>query len=327
MKKIIAVLLAVCMSATALFGCGGSNGNENQEEKTGISIVTTVFPIYDWVKNLTAGVADVEIDMLLDNGVDLHSFQPTAQDLMKISTCDLFIYVGGESDEWVEDALKNATNEKMAALNLLELLGESALEEEEVEGMEPEKKEEESEEEGPEYDEHIWLSLKNAKVLTEKIKDALCQADAKNIDAYEKAWKDYDQAITDLDTKFSEELTVDGGKVLVFGDRFPFLYLTRDYDFQYFAAFKGCSAESEASFETICFLASKVDEYKLKHVMCLEGSDQSIAKTIIDNTESKDAEILTLNSMQSTTGADVEGGANYLDIMKENLETLKKTIQ
>ena len=156
MKKTVSVLLAVLL-LLGLWACGGTASKDTNT----IHIVTTIFPVYDWLKNVAGEGGGMEITMLLDSGVDLHSFQPTAQDILKISTCDMFVYVGGESDAWVEDALKTATNKDMVVLDLMEELGDLAKEEEAVEGMEAHE-EEDHEEEGPEYDEHIWLSLKNA---------------------------------------------------------------------------------------------------------------------------------------------------------------------
>ena len=262
--------------------------------------------------------------MLLDNGVDLHSYQPTADDIMKISECDLFIYVGGESDAWVEDALKEAVNKNMKVINLLDVLGNTVKEEEVVEGMQTE---EEESEEGPEYDEHVWLSLKNAKVLCKAIADDLADIDAENAHIYQSNEQDYVKKLDDLDKQYQEVVDASSQKTLIFGDRFPFRYMVDDYGLSYYAAFVGCSAETEASFETITFLAKKTDELGIRNIMTIEKSDQKIAKTIIDNTKDKNQNILTLNSMQSTTSDDVKNGTTYFSVMEDNLEVLEEALQ
>ena len=269
--------------------------------------------------------------MLLDNGVDLHSYQPTAEDIMKIASCDLFIYVGGESDEWVEDALAESTNPDMKVINLLETLGDKVQEEEVVEGMEAEEEEEEEGEEGEEeeveYDEHVWLSLKNAEILVDEIANNLAEIDADNVDTYKTNAANYVTELTALDEKYATAVSEGNADTILFGDRFPFRYLVDDYGLNYYAAFVGCSAETEASFETINFLSEKVDELGLKTVLTIENSDQKIAETIISNTKNKDAQILAMDSMQTTTSEDVANGVTYLGVMEENLKVLTEALK
>lgn len=532
MKKLISTLLAPVMLASLLAGCGstakpaeeantetkteavsGNGSSAAAEEKADgkkLNIVTTIFPEYDWVKEILGeNLKNVDLTMLLDNGVDLHSYQPTADDIVKISTSDLFIYVGGESDTWVEDALKESVNKDMKVINLLETLGDSVKEEEVVEGMEaehdhhhdhskevstfednevqdrsisdwegewksaypyaldgsldeafeakaasgkmtaeeykayyqkgyetdianmeikgntisysydngetvsaeykyvgyfiqnwsggtkaamyrfesmnpeskapkyieindhmigPEKAEhfhfrmsDESfeaiedpenrwptffpmdftgeeicedlkghdhkhEEEEAEYDEHVWLSLKNAEQLVSAISESLCEIDAENAESYKANTEAYLTKLDELDKKYQETVDKAGNKTVLFGDRFPFRYLVDDYGLSYYAAFVGCSAETEASFETISFLAQKMDELKLPAVLTIEGDNHKIAETINGNTKAQSAEILTMDSMQATTSKDVENGANYLDIMTKNLDVLKTAL-
>ena len=310
----------------------GQNANESLESAGRLKIVTTIFPEYDWVREVLGEKAqDADLFMLLDNGVDLHSYQPNAEDIMNISNCDLFIYVGGESDEWVEDALKEKVNENMVVINLLETLGDSVKEEELVEGMEGEEEEEEGEEEGeeeegPEYDEHVWLSVKNARVIVGKIAESLEALDPSDADIYKANADNYNQKLSDLDAAYEEAVSEATCKTLVFGDRFPFRYLVDDYGLSYYAAFVGCSAETETSFETIAFLAGKVDELGLKYVVTIEGADHKIAETIISNTGDKDRKILTMDSLQSTTSKDVQSGTTYLGVMEQNLEVLKEAL-
>lgn len=326
-KRIVSLILAIVLMSGCLWGCG--SGKEPQsEEKEGIRIVTTIFPEYDWVKNILGdNPAGAELTMLLDEGVDLHSFQPTADDILKISTCDLFIYVGGESDAWVDDALKEAVNKDMIVLNLLDILGDAVKEEETVEGMEAEEEEEAAgQEEEAEYDEHVWLSLKNAETIVEKITEALVRIDPDHADIYESNAEAYAGQMEELDARYQDTVSTAGTRTFLFGDRFPFRYLADDYGLTYYAAFVGCSAETEASFETVTFLAEKVDELSLPAVMTIEGTDHRIAETIVQNTEKKNQKILTMDSMQSTTKQDVEKGASYLSIMEKNLAVLKEAL-
>ena len=299
------------------------------EEAGKIRVVTTIFPIYDWVREIAGDTGNTEITLLLDSGVDLHSFQPSAQDILKVATCDLFIYVGGESDEWAEDALAEAVNPDMVVISLVEALGENAKAEEIVEGMQAEEEEEEGEEgeeEEPEIDEHVWLSLRNAQVFTSAIADALAQKDSANADSYRANAEAYGAKLAALDAAYAEAVDSAAHKTLLFGDRFPFRYLTDDYGLAYYAAFAGCSAETEASFETVIFLAKKTDELQLPAVLTIEGKDHRIAETIIGSTADKNRKLLTLNSMQGTTANDIEQGATYLKIMEDNLAVLKEAL-
>ena len=506
MKKIFALLLAFLMTVGVLAGCGKQAGSDaadsasNTDNKK-LKVVTTIFPEYDWVRQILGDKAEsADITMLLDNGVDLHSYQPTADDIVKISDCDLFIYVGGESDGWVEDALKNATNKNMKVINLLDVLKDTVKTEEAMPGMQAEEghnhgyshfddsdvqdrtlsdwagdwqsvypylqngtldavmerkaengdksaaeyrayyetgyqtdvsqitidaennticfvkdgiaakavyeykgyqiydyesgsrgvryffeavsgdadapkyvqfsdhgiapgkaehfhiysgndgfdalsQEMENwptyypadmsgdeiaadmlEHEEKEYDEHVWLSLKNAKTLCEAIADALEELDADNKDAYAANTAAYVQQLTALDENYQNMVASAARKTVLFGDRFPFRYLVDDYGLSYYAAFAGCSAESEASFETVSFLANKVDELDLPCVLTIEGAQHKIAETIVQNTAEKDQKILTMDSMQSTTSDDVKSGTTYLSVMEQNLSVLSEAL-
>ncbi len=574
MKKILAGFLTLMMTMSLLSGCGSAPADATQEDTTTqettqeagateetaddgkLQIVTTIFPAYDWVKTILGeNAANVDLTMLLDNGVDLHSYQPTADDIVKISNCDMFVYVGGESDAWVEEVLGEAKNADMQVINLLEVLGDKVKEEEIVEGMEhehehegeeaheeehahegeeaheeehahegeeahehehaqeaekqqehshdhdeeiteddikprevsefagewqslypvlmtgaldeyvefqAEKKEisvEESREEiemkwncgvktikiednsitlffddgsqksgtyeyagfatktneegkissirheflkkdgdGPKYvmlndhghepvdhvehfhiyfgdnnfdelvttksnpffvdakldakgclenvmghekghdhnhehehehemDEHVWLSLKNAMVLCDALTEAVKTIDADNAQTYQENADAYKAELTALDEAYAKAVEGAKKKTVLFGDRFPFRYLTDDYGLTYFAAFSGCSAETEASYETVVFLADKTDEEGLSAILTIEGENHKIAETIRENTKTKEQEILTMNSMQTTTSADVEAGASYLTIMTDNLEVLQTALQ
>lgn len=333
-KKIGIYALTFAMAAMGMTGCSsGSSGNSaselsevttqaaNKTSSEPFSVVCTIFPEYDWVREILGDHADnVDISYLLDSGVDLHNYQPTADDIMKISTCDLFVYVGGESDEWVEDALAEATNKDMKVINLMDVLGDSAKVEELKEGMQESEHEHEEGEE--EYDEHVWLSLKNAKVLCAEIEKNIEAIDSANAADYKANLDSYIAKLSELDNSF--QTLVDGSsvKTLVFGDRFPFRYFVDDYGLDYFAAFIGCSAESEASFETIMFLSDKINELDCNTVFTLENSNKDIANAVINNSGKKGVQTAELNSLQSVSKDDISGGESYLSLMQKNYDVL-----
>ena len=505
MKKMIPLFLVLTMAVGLLAGCGKKNAAEKGESDSNkLSVVTTIFPEYDWVKEILGDKAgSTDLTMLLSSGVDLHSYQPTADDIVKISDCDLFIYVGGESDKWVDDALKEATNKDMKVIDLLEVLGDSVKTEETVEGMQetehahdhskevstfedhevqdrslsdwagswqsaypfaldgtlddafaamaeegemtadeyktyyqkgyktditnigiegdhiaftyedgkkvgsdykyigyyiqnwstgtkaamyrfeavdrtsgapiyiefndhmiesaapehfhirmsnesfdaivdPEKswptffpadmtgedlcEHMEGHDHEEEADEHVWLSLKNAKTLVRAISDALQELDPDNKDTYAANTSAYIEKLSALDGAYQSAVDGAARKTVLFGDRFPFRYLVDDYGLRYYAAFAGCSAESEASFETVSFLAKKVDELGLPCVLTIEGKNHKLAETIVQSTTKKNQKVLTMDSMQSMTSEDAANGATYLSVMEQNLSVLKEAL-
>ncbi len=343
LNKLFAMILSIAILMTAL-GTASAIADEKK-----LNVVTTIFPIYDWVREIAGPDGNADITLLLDSGVDLHSYQPTAVDIMKIATCDVFIYVGGESDEWVEDVLKEAVNPNMIVINLLECLGDEVKMEELVEGMEHEHDHEGDEhdedhdhedddhdhhendhDEGHEHeeeaDEHVWLSLRNAVKLVSAIAVKLTEADPIHADLYQTNAAAYSEKLSALDAQYAETTAQAAYQTILFGDRFPFRYLTDDYDLTYYAAFSGCSAETEASFQTILFLAQKVDELNLPAVLTIEGTNHKIAETIIQTTRNKNQKLLTLDSMQGITAADVQAGTSYLSIMQANLNVVKEAL-
>ena len=333
MKKYISLFVAIVLIISNICACGKTNTVDVQiTEQTSTKnskIVTTTFPIYDWVNNILGEKFDKNnVDILLDNSVDLHNYQPTSADIVKISNSDLFIYVGGESDKWVPSVLEQVSNKKLKAISLMEYINADLRPEEEKEGMEEDHEEEHEgeEEHEEEYDEHIWLSLKNAKKLVSAISNVLQELDADNKSIYAENTTQYIDKLQTLDKEYTDMVNNASNKMLIFGDRFPFLYMTKDYGLDYYAAFKGCSAETEASFKTIAFLAQKLDEYNLDYIFTIEGTNHKIAETIIENSNNKDRKILTLNSMQSTTTKDIESVSNYIDIMQKNLDVLKQVL-
>ena len=288
------LLIVLIVLSALLLGCGrnnstGATGSTTRPDVKGkpISVVATVFPAYDWARQIIGEDNErVALTLLLDKGADFHSYQPTVEDIYKISTCDLFIYVGGESDKWVPDALAQATNKDMTVLCLLDALGSAVREEEAPEGAEAH---EEEEAEGPSYDEHIWLSLRNARTLCASIREAMIGLDDDGGKTYWPNFKAYDEKLSELEHAYAETIAAAPRRILLFADRFPFLYLAKDYDLTCFAAFSGCSAESEASFETVNFLVNKLDELELSHILVLEGGDTRLAETIIANSRAKSA--------------------------------------
>ena len=506
MKKIIALVLVLALAVSLLAACGQENtiGEANaaaSQDDGKLRIVTTIFPEYDWVREILGDQADrADLTMLLDNGVDLHSYQPTADDIAKIADCDLFLYIGGESDEWVDDALKESTNPNQKVINLMEVLGGTTKTEEAMPGMQAEEghnhgyshfadsdvqdrtlsdwtgdwqsvypyledgtldqvmerkaengdktaeeyrsyyetgyktdvekividgnantmefvkngvsskaiyqykgyqiydyesgnrgvryffeatggdsgapkyvqfsdhgiapgkaehfhiyagnggfdalseemenwptyypsdmtgdeiTEDMLEHEEKEYDEHVWLSLRNAETLCTAITNALGELDPDHKDVYTANASTYLQKLDQLDQSYQQTVDAAARNTLLFGDRFPFRYLVDDYGLTYYAAFAGCSAESEASFETVSFLAKKVDELALPCVLTIEGTQHKIAETIVQNTKKKDQKVLTMDSMQATTSDDVKAGTTYLSVMEKNLGVLKEAL-
>ena len=252
---------------------------------------------------------------------------------MKVSSCDLLIYVGGESDQWIEDALESAQNKDMKTINLMEVLGDTIKEEETVEGMQDSEHEHGHEDEHAhegedekEYDEHVWTSMRNASVICDAIAEVLEEMDPENKEIYASNAATYQAELLNLDTEYQNTVDNANQDTLLFADRFPFRYLVDDYGLNYYAAFSGCSAESEASFKTVTFLAGKLDEMGIKTVLTIEKSDDRIAQTVIENTKEKDQKILELNSMQSITSDEIKDGVTYLSVMGDNLNVLKEAL-
>lgn len=323
MKKIICLLCVILLAAFCLTPLSACSAKDDGKLK----VVCTIFPIYDWALNVIGERAsDVSVTLLQDSGADLHSYQATVADLAAIAEADVFIYVGGESDDWVEDALRSVKNKKMQKVDLLSVLGDKALVEEIVEGMEHEEEEEEEGEEETELDEHVWLSLRNAEVFTQAIANALSSADDAGKETYQANAKKYIASLQELDLAYATAIRAASRDTLLFGDRFPFRYLVSDYGLKYYAAFVGCSAESNASFETISFLASKVNELDLKVILKLENSNGDIAEGIKNASNAKNQRVLVLDSLQSSNKKEYANGRNYLSVMASNLEVLKTAL-
>lgn len=324
LKKIL--FLIAILSSSLFLSCKAKKMDTSDR----VNIVCTIFPEYDWVRNIidTEGDTKTTVTLLVKNGVDLHSYQPSATDMITLKNCDVLMFVGGESDKWIYDAIENPTNQNMIKINLMEVLKNHIKEEEIVEGMQIENKDSNSKTEKElEYDEHVWLSIKNAKIICEYFTKTLISLIPENAGEYQTRYEEYLKKLDAMDLSFNAITREVQNKTLVFCDRFPFRYLLDDYDLKYFAAFAGCSAETEASFETIAFLAKKLNELDLNAVIVLENSDKKIAKTVIGNAKRPKCDILTMNSMQSVTLRQAFAGVSYISEMQKNLETIQTALK
>ena len=330
MKKFAAFVMVVFAVALALSACGMDSNAKSLANKK-VSVVATIYPQYDWLKNILGEYADkVDLKLLIKNGTDLHSYKPSAQDIASIANADLVVYVGGESDEWIEKALEATPKAGRMQVNLMQVLGDRVKEEEVVEGMQAEEHEHEHHEhaEAPENDEHIWLSLKNAQILVKNLAESVSKIDTANAPVYRANAIIYASKLHDLDWAYDSTVSNASQKTILFGDRFPFRYMVDDYGIKYYAAFVGCSAESEASFETVAFLAGMMDSLSLPVIFTIDGSRSNVALAVRNASKnSKSVPVLQLNFMQSVTDEQIRSGVDYMSIMKSNLETLKKGLK
>lgn len=323
-RAIAAVFAAIaCVLPVGLAGAGCGSGADSG----GITVLCTIFSEYDWVKQIISGVTDengapaLNVKLLGENGIDMHNYEPSAADTMTIGKCAAFVYVGGESDDWVEAAIKSSGNKTLVKINLFEILNDKGLllceEEDDHEG-------EEHDHDGAcEYDEHVWLSLKNAQVIVDALCDKICLLDSANAQKYKQNASEYNAKLSELDKSYENAVEKATYDTLVFGDRFPFAYLLNDYGIKHDAAFSGCSADSEASFKTIIRLAEKVDELNLPAIIKIDGATHEIAETVKENTANKNQRIIEFNSMQSVKKAQIESGLTYISVCEQNLNALK----
>lgn len=305
-KKLrIFAVIAALLPMMFLTSCGDT------ENSGKLSIVTTIFPPYDFAREITGGECDIQI--LLKPGQESHSYEPTIKDILAIENCDLFIYTGGESDVWVEDMLASF-DEPVNALRLVDLC--DVKEEEEI-GEEHDHEEEHS------VDEHVWTSLRNAQDICGGICDAVCAIDSENADEYQKKCDAYCEKLKQLDGEFTR--VVNGGKrqTLVFGDRFPFRYLADDYGLECFAAFSGCSDETEPSAATFAYLIDKIESEDLPVVLYIEFSAENAARAIAEQTGC-DARLF--HSCHNVTQEEMDNGVSYISLMEENLQVLKEAL-
>jgi len=337
MKKRIIYIGMIAAMIGLLTGCGSKNSSDEKEidqSKGKLSIVTTIFPPYDFARQI--GGENVEVTMLLAPGVESHSYEPTPQDIIKINESDLFIYVGGESDAWVE-GITDSLDQSVKTMTLMDCV--DVVEEEHVEGMETEADEHSHENEtnqtsvnqktekpeiDAEYDEHVWTSPRNAKLIVEKLREELCEIDTTHADQYRQNETAYAKQLDELDKAYEDVVANGVRKELIFGDRFPFRYLVEAYGLSYYAAFPGCSSETEPSAATVAFLTEKVKEDQISVVLHLELSNGKIADAIAEATGTRTA---MLHSCHNISKDEVAEGVTYLSLMKQNLEVLKGALQ
>ncbi len=327
-RKMLSLLTVSALFLVGASGCSAALESQAQNEK--LDIICVSFAEYDWTKEILGEhIQDVNLVYLLENGMDLHNYQPSAKDMIQISGCDLFVYTGGESGSWVDDMFRTETpSAGMHVIRLMDALQDSVKTEEYKEGMQTdlEHDHDHTESETPEYDEHVWLSIRNAGKICDVICQNLCELDAVHAQDYQHNLENYQAELHNLDQEFIRMTEQSSVKTLIFGDRFPFRYFMDDYGMDYYAAFTGCSSDTEASFETIVFLAEKVNELQAEAIFKIENSSDSLAESIISSTEQKNQKILCLNSMQSVTAQEIADGASYLSIMQENRDTLSEVL-
>lgn len=316
MKKIFCIILTAAIFLTVLSGCGNETISDKSSQK--LSIVTTIFPQYDFARQIAGDKADVK--MLLAPAQESHGFEPTPKDIISVHDCDLFIYTGGESEKWAQDIL-DSSGKEIRTVSLMDCV--SLFEEEEVSGMDEHSLHADEKGDETEYDEHVWTSPKNAEAIVQKITEALCEIDPQNADYFKKNSDDYTNKLDDLDEKFKQ--TVENGKrkTVVFGDRFPLLYFVKQYGLDYYAAFPGCSEQTEASSATIAFLIDKVKDEKIPVVFKIELSNDNIAKAVAEPTNAK---VMTFYSCHNISREDFDNGETYLSLMTKNVDALKSAL-
>ena len=322
-KKSIFKIIISCFSVltvTLLCGCGVIKQPQAKDGK--VRILCAGFSQFDWVLNIISGSDKAEVTALYKSGVDIHSFQASAADIVSIADSDLFVFNGGSSDKTLLDILEKSTNKSHVTFDCMEKLGGLILEEDE--SVAPKNSHHHEEEE--EADEHIWLSLKNAAVLCRSLAEEISKLDPQNASLYHNNADKYISKLNNLDKEYSETISASQRKQLVFADRFPFRYLASDYGLECFAAFPGCSTETEAAFSTILYLAEKVDEFKLPYIITVDNAQNSIGNAVIDSAENKNVKILSMNSLQIVTDEQKNNGLTYLSAMEENLKTIRDAL-
>lgn len=313
-------LFAAVTVLVLIFSAAGCSKTQQAPSK-GIRVVCATAPLYDWTRKITEGTDGTDLSLIIGNGTDLHSFQPSAKDIISIKNADVLVYVGGESDGWIRDALKETSNKNQQVVCLMDILKDAVVEEEIVEGMQGEDEEKDGGEEEPEYDEHVWMSLKLTRRSCKAIEEALEKVSSSNAAKYKANLDAYDKKLSELDKRYEEMVKGARLDTIIVADRYPFRYLADDYKLKYCAAFAGCSAETEASFETVKFLADKVKSLDPKAILIIETSDGKLAKTVLETAGKSGVKVEVLDSMQSC-GADLD----YVSVMTGNLEKLKAAL-
>ncbi|MDO5519524.1 MAG: metal ABC transporter substrate-binding protein [bacterium] len=336
MKRIelkIVVMLTLVMAL--LTGCAGgkdvANTTSGQADKK-LKVVSTIYAPFDFARQVAKDNA--EVTLLLKPGAESHSYEPTPQDIITIQNCDVFVYVGGENDKWVDKVLDSIDNKQMKIIKLLDCV--NAVEEEHKEGMqdaheeeehdhedEHEDDHEEHEHEEHELDEHVWTSPKNAIAISKKMQQVFSEADPEHAEAYKENLASYVTELEKLDRAFGDVVSTAKRKTIIFGDRFPLRYFVDAYGLDYYAAFSGCSTDTEVSAGTIAFLTDKIKEEAIPVVFKIELSSGNIANSIADSTNTK---VLTFYACHNISKDDYEAGMAYTDFMWKNVDTLKEAL-
>jgi zinc transport system substrate-binding protein len=324
MKRLFIAFCIIIISFTlVLSGCARREENSGRNTNGTVNVVTTIFPPYDFVREIAGDIgtpgSHVNLTLLLPPGAESHSFEPTPQDIIRIQNSALFIYAGGESDSWVDRILDSLDTSKIKILSLMDTV--DVVEEEIVEGMEEEEGEEE---EGAEYDEHVWTSPKNAELIVKAITDALCEVDGVNADLYRRNADSYLAGLDELDAAFQSVVDNAKRKTIVFGDRFPFRYFADAYGLSYFAAFPGCSTETECSAATVAFLINKIKNEGIPVVFHIELSNEKIADTLCEETGAKK---LLFHAGHNISKKDFDNGVTYLELQQANVDRLRTALQ
>ena len=326
--RFCAVLLVLC----ALFSCFGC-GSRKSEDDGRITVLCTMFPQYDWLSEIVGESEKIELSLIIQNGTDPHSYEPTAADILAISKADMIVYLGGESDKWVSEALERSDNKDIVRVELSECEGvelhdiSSASEGHSHEGHDHEHHDHAGHNHGT-LDEHIWLSLHNAKAACKALAEAISKLDERSAESYAENAKAYIEKLDALDEKYEKaiESVAAEERFLLFCDRFPFVYLLEDYGIEYAAAFEGCSAETDADFETVLRLIKEADEHAIEAVAVTESSDGALARTVLSSSRQGGGEIIVFNSLQSVNKGQIADGISYLSVMEENLNALKSAL-
>ncbi len=320
LKKIASVALILVLALSVLSSCAPAAAGS---EKSGLSIVSTVFPSYDFARQITAGT-DAEVTLLLQPGEEVHSFDPTSQDIIRIQNADLFLYVGGENDTWVESVLAGL-DKRVNTFRMMDYV--TLYEEELVEGMQPEEEEEDAAategEEEHEWDEHVWTAPVNAIAIVKSMTAELIKIDPANAKAYQANADAYVAKLETLDASFWDVVNAASRKTVVFADRFPVRYFVEEFGLSYYAAFPGCSTETEPSAATVASLIDHVKAENIPVVFYIELSNQQMANTVAEATGAK---TMLFHTCHNVSKAEFDGGATYLSLMENNLIALKAAL-
>ena len=321
MKKFLSFALSLFIVFTALFSLSScsSEKSESKDDSGKISVVTTIFPYYDFTRSIAGDKADIKL--LLSPGSEPHSYEPSPSDIVAIENCDIFIYNGGESDEWVESVLDSIENKNMKVMRMMDYA--DLLYEQSVDHDEHNHEDEHEHEHGEEYDEHIWTSVKNAEKLSNAIYDELCVIDSANKEVYSSNIDSYLSKLQALDSEISDIVSNAKRNTVVFGDRFPFLYFVTDYSIEYECAFPGCSSETEPSISTVTHMIDFTRENQVPVVFYLEFSNGKVAKLISEDTGAK---TMRFSSCHNVTKDEYADGATYISLMEQNASALKEAL-